>query len=102
MIAINNSPKVIVCSLREIHDSIADEPNDYAIDVASRSWFGSLLIPGVAGLVIGRSIGLAAGATVGVIMSYEFEEKIWKKVTEVIKNESEYHLTPDSIDHHHQ
>ncbi len=79
IIAINNSPKVIVGALREIHVSITDEPNDYAIEVASGSWFGSLLIPGVAGLVIGGPIGLAAGATVGVIMAYEFEKKIWKK-----------------------
>jgi hypothetical protein len=102
IIAINNSPKVIVGALREIHVSITGEPNDYAIEVASGSWFGSLLIPGVAGLVIGGPVGLAAGATVGVIMAYEFEKKIWKKVTEAIKNESEHHPTLDSIDHYHQ
>ncbi len=36
IVAINNSPKVIVGALREIHVSITDEPNDYAIDVAFR------------------------------------------------------------------
>jgi hypothetical protein len=102
IIALNNSPKVIVGALREIHISITGEPNDYAIEVASGSWFGSLLIPGVAGLVIGGPIGLAAGATVGVIMAYEFEKKIWKKVVEAIKKESEHHPTLDSIDHYHQ
>ena len=60
------------------------------------------IIAGVAGLVIGGPIGLAAGATVGVIMAYEFEKKIWKKVTEAIKNESEHHPTLDSINHYHQ
>ena len=40
IIAINNSPKVIVGALREIHVSITGEPNDYAIEVASGSWFG--------------------------------------------------------------
>jgi hypothetical protein len=79
IIAINNSPKVIVGALREIHISITGGPNDYAIEVASGSWFGSLLISGVAGLVIGGPIGLAAGATVGVIMAYEFEKKYGKK-----------------------
>ena len=102
IIAINNSPKVIVGSLREIHVSITGEPDDYAIEVASGAWFGSLLFPGVAGLVIGGPIGLAAGATVGAIMAYEFEKKIWKKITEAIKKESEKHPTIDSIDHYSQ
>ena len=102
IMAINNSPKVIVGSLREIHVSITGEPNDYAIEVASGAWFGSLLFPGVAGLVIGGPIGLAAGATVGVIMAYEFEKKIWKKIIEAIKRESERHPTIDSIDHYYQ
>jgi uncharacterized membrane protein len=102
IMAINNSPKVIVGSLREIHVSITGDPNDYAIEVASGAWFGSLLFPGVAGLVIGGPIGLAAGATVGAIMAYEFEKKIWKKITEAIKRESEQHPTIDSIDHYSQ
>ncbi|MGN6347193.1 MAG: hypothetical protein ACTHME_05780 [Candidatus Nitrosocosmicus sp.] len=102
IMAINNSPKVIVGSLREIHISITGEPNDYAIEVASGAWFGSLLIPGVAGLVIGGPIGLAAGATVGAIMAYEFEKKIWKRILEAIKRESEHKPTIDSIDHYHQ
>ena len=102
IMAINNSPKVIVGSLREIHVSITGDPNDYAIEVASGAWFGSLLFPGVAGLVIGGPIGLAAGATVGAIMAYEFEKKIWKKMTEAIKRESEQHPTIDSIDHYSQ
>jgi hypothetical protein len=100
--AINNSPKVIVGSLREIHISITGEPNDYAIEVASGAWFGSLLIPRVAGLVIGGPIGLAAGATVGAIMAYEFEKKIWKRILEAIKRESEHNPAVDSIDHYHQ
>jgi hypothetical protein len=79
IVVINNSPKVIVGASREIHVSITGEPNDYAIEVASGAWFGSLLIPGVVGLVIGGPIGLAAGATVGVIMAYEFEKKYGKR-----------------------
>jgi hypothetical protein len=102
IMAINNSPKVIVGSLREIHISITGEPDDYAIEVASGAWFGSLLIPGVAGLVIGGPIGLAAGATVGAIMAYEFEKKMWKKILEAIKIESENHPSLDSVDHYHQ
>jgi hypothetical protein len=102
IMALNNSPKVIVGSLREIHVSITGEPNDYAIEVASGSWFGSLLIPGVAGLFIGGPIGLAAGATVGAVMAYEFEKKIWKKILEAVKIESEHNPTLDSVDHYHQ
>jgi len=50
------------------------DPNDYTIEVASGVWFGRLLFPGVAGLVIGGPIGLAAGA----IMAYEFEKNMEK------------------------
>lgn len=100
IIAINNSPKVIVGSLREIHISITGEPNDYAIEVASGAWFGSLLIPGVAGLLIGGPIGLAAGATVGGIMAYEFEKKTWNKILEAIKNQSQTHPTLESVNHY--
>ncbi|MDQ4073112.1 MAG: hypothetical protein M3162_02275 [Thermoproteota archaeon] len=102
IMALNASPKVIVGALREIHVSITGDPDDYAIEVASGAWFESLLIPGVAGLVIGGPIGLAAGATIGGIMAYEFEKKIWKKITEAIKNESEKEPTIDSVDHYHK
>jgi len=40
-------------------------------------WFSNPL--GVAGLLIGGPIGLAAGATVGAVMAYEFEKKIMEK-----------------------
>lgn len=40
-------------------------PYDYAVEVASNAWFGSLVWPGAVGLVIGGPVGLAAGATVG-------------------------------------
>ena len=102
IVALNNSPKVIVGSLREIHVSVTGDPNDYAIEVASGAWFGSLLIPGVAGLLIGGPIGLAAGATVGGVMAYEFERNMWKKITEAVKNESENYVTVDSISHFHR
>jgi hypothetical protein len=102
IVALNNSPKVIVGSLREIHVSITGDPNDYAIEVASGAWFGSLLIPGVAGLLIGGPIGLAAGATVGGVMAYEFEKNMWKKITVAVKNESENDVTVDSISHFHR
>ena len=102
IVATNNSPKVIVGSLREIHVSITGEPNDYAIEVASGAWFGSLLIPGVAGLLIGGPIGLAAGATVGAIMAWEFEKKMWKKIIEAVKIESEHQPTLDSVAHYKQ
>jgi len=46
------------------------DSNDYAVEVASGAWFGSLLVwTGAVGLVIVGPIGLAAGATVGGIMA---------------------------------
>ena len=102
IVAVNKSPKVWIGSLREIHISITGNPNDYAVEVASGAWFGSLAWPGAVGLIIGGPVGLAAGVTVGGIMAYEFEKDVWKKILEVVKKESQVQPTIDSIDHYHQ
>ena len=101
IVAVNKSPKVWVGSLREIHMSITGNPNDYAVEVASGAWFGSLLWPGAVGLVVGGPVGLAAGLAVGGIMAYEFEKHVWQKVLEVIKKESVTQPTIDSVENHH-
>src|SRR5205823_11557881 len=101
IVAVNKSPKVWVGSLREIHVSITGNPNDYAVEVASGAWFGSLAWPGAVGLVVGGPVGLAAGVAVGGIMAYEFEKHVWEKVLEVIKNESAVQPTIDSVEHYH-
>jgi hypothetical protein len=44
--------------------SITGNPNDYAVEVASGAWFGSLLWTGAVGLIVGGPVGLAAGATI--------------------------------------
>ena len=67
----------------------------------SGAWFGSLVWTGAVGLVFGGPIGLAAGATVGGIMAYEFEKHIWNKILDVVKRESENQPTLDSIDHYY-
>ena len=102
IVAVNTSAKVFVGSLSEIHISITGNPNDYAVEVASSAWFASLLFPGVAGLIVGGPVGLGAGMAVGGIMAYDFERKIWKKILEVVKKESQVQPTLDSIDHYHQ
>ena len=101
IVAVNKSPKVSVGSLREIHISITGNPDDYAVEVASGAWFGSLAWPGAVGLVIGGPVGLAAGVAVGGIMAYEFEKHVWQKVLEVIKKSSKAQPTIDSVDHYH-
>jgi len=101
IVAVNKSPKVWVGSLREIHVSITGNPDDYAVEVASGAWFGSLAWPGAVGLVIGGPVGLAAGVAVGGVMAYEFEKHVWQKVLEVIKKESGVQPTIDSVDHYH-
>lgn len=78
--------------------------HDYAIEVASGAWFGSLLWTGAVGLIVGGPVGLAAGATVGGIggiIAYEFEKHMWTKMLEVVKKESEKQPTVDSIDHYY-
>ncbi|MGC1929913.1 MAG: hypothetical protein WA667_13130 [Candidatus Nitrosopolaris sp.] len=101
IVAVNTSPKVWAGSLREIHVSITGNPDDYAVEVASGAWFGSLIWPGAVGLVFGGPVGLAAGVAVGGIMAYEFEKHVWEKVLEVVKKESAVQPTIDSINHYH-
>ena len=101
IVAVNKSVKVFAGSLREIHVSILGTPDDYAVEVASGAWFGSILFPGAVGLIIGGPIGLVGGAAFGGIMAYEFEKHIWKKILEVVKRESKVQPTVDSIDHYY-
>jgi hypothetical protein len=101
IVAVNTSPKVWVGSLREIHVSITGNPDDYAVEVASGAWFGSLVWPGAVGLLVGGPVGLAAGVAVGGIMAYEFEKHVWEKVLEVVKKESAVQPSIDSVSHYH-
>ena len=43
-----------------------------------------LLIVGVTGFIVGGPLGAVGSTTVGLIMAYQFERKIWKRVREVI------------------
>lgn len=79
IVVVNKSPTVWAGSLREIHVSITGNPNDYAVEVASGAWFGSLLWIGAVGLIVGGPVGLAAGATVGGIMAYELRNIIGRR-----------------------
>lgn len=101
IVAVNTSPKVWAGSLREVHVSITGTPDDYAVEIASGAWFGSLIWPGAVGLVVGGPVGLAAGVAVGGIMAYEFEKHLWTKVLEVVKKESATQPSVDSIEHYH-
>jgi hypothetical protein len=101
IVAVNTSPKVWAGSLREVHVSITGTPDDYAVEIASGAWFGSLIWPGAVGLVVGGPVGLAAGVAVGGIMAYEFEKHLWTKVLEVVKKESTTQPSVDSIEHYH-
>ena len=77
IVALNKSPKV--CVSAKFMCPFTGYPNDYAVEVASGAWFGSLLWPGAVGLVVGGQIGLAPGLAVGGIMAYEFEKHVWQK-----------------------
>jgi hypothetical protein len=101
IVAVNKSLKVFVSSLRKIHASITGTPDDYAVEVASGAWFGSILFPGAVGLIIGVPIGLAGGAVIGGIIVYEFERNMWKKILDVVKRESKVRPTIESIDHYY-
>ncbi len=101
IVAVNKSLKVFAGSLHEIHVSITGSPDDYAVDVASGAWFGSILFPGAVGLIVGGPIGLAGGAVIEGIIAYEFERTMWKKILDVVKRESKVQPTIESIDHYY-
>ena len=84
--------------LWEITVSIIGTPDDFAIEVASGSWFESLLIPGVTGFLVEGPLGSLAGTTVGVVMAYQFERKIWKRIMEAINTLNKSPLSSDNIE----
>jgi hypothetical protein len=98
--SVNTSIVVLAGALREITISIIGDSNNFAVEVASGSWFESLLIPGVTGFVVGGPLGAVGGTTVGLIMAYQFERKIWKRIREVINKESKKQPTADEIEHY--
>jgi hypothetical protein len=100
--AVNKSLVVLAGALREITISIIGDSDDFAIEVASGSWFESLLIPGVTGFLVGGPLGAVGGTTIGVVMAYEFERKIWKKIREVIHKESEKQVTTENTEHYNK
>jgi hypothetical protein len=98
--AVNTSLIVLAGALREITVSIVGNSKDFAVEVASGSWFESLLIPGVTGYVVGGPLGGVGGTTVGLIMAYQFERKIWKRIREAINKESKKKPMEDQIEHY--
>ena len=65
--------------------SIIGYSDDFAIEIASGSWFESLLFPRVTGFLVVGPLGAVGGTAVGIIMAYQFERKLWKKVSEAIQ-----------------
>ena len=54
------------------------------------------------GLAIGGPVGLAPRAiTVGGIVAYEFERKMWKRIQETVKKVSQVQPTLESVDTYH-
>ena len=96
--AVNGSLVVLAGALREITVSIIGTPDDFAIEVASGSWFESLLIPGVTGFLVGGPLGAVGGTTVGVVMAYQFERKIWKRIKEAVNNLSKSQISSDNVE----
>ena len=98
--AINKSLVVLAGALREITISIIGDSEDFAVEVASGSWFESLLIPGVTGFLVGGPLGAVGGTTVGIVMAYQFERKIWKRISEAIDKESKNKITTENTEHY--
>ncbi len=97
--AVNTSIAVLAGALREITISIVGEPDDFAVEVASGSWFESLIFPSATGFLLAGPLGMAGGIAAGGLMAYEFERKIWKKIKEVVERESKKKMTPTSTEY---
>jgi hypothetical protein len=76
--AVNTSIVVLAGALREITVSIIGNADDFAIEIASGSWFESLLIPGATGFIVGGPLGAIVDTTVGILMAYQFEKNMEK------------------------
>jgi hypothetical protein len=98
--AINKSLVVLAGALREITISIIGDSQDFAVEVASGSWFESLLIPGVTGFIVGGPLGAVGGTTVGIVMAYQFERKIWKRISEAIDKASKNKISTENTEHY--
>ena len=98
--AVNRSLVVLAGALREITISIIGNSDDFAIEVSSGSWFESLLIPGATGFIVGGPFGAVSGTSVGLIMVYQFERKIWKRISEVVEKESKNKVTTQNVEHY--
>ena len=77
--ALNRFVVVLAGALREITISIIGEPDDFAVEVASGSWFESLLFPGVTGFVVRGPLGAVGGTTVGLIIAYNLNGKYGRR-----------------------
>jgi len=98
--AINRSLVVLAGALREITISMIGDSQDFAVEVASGSWFESLLIPGVTGFIVGGPLGAVGGTTVGIVMAYQFERKIWKRISEAINKASKNKISTENTEHY--
>jgi len=98
--AINRSLVVLAGALREITISTIGDSQDFAVEVASGSWFESLLIPGVTGFIVGGPLGAVGGTTVGIVMAYQFERKIWKRISEAIDKASKNKISTENTEHY--
>jgi hypothetical protein len=58
---------------------------DSAVDeVATNSWFESLLFPGAIGSLVGGPLAAIGRIAVGGLIAYQFEKNIRKKIEEEI------------------
>ena len=96
--AVNGSIVVLAGALRRDHCIYNNSPDNFAIEVASGSWFESLSIPGVTGFLVGGPLGAVGSTTVGVVMAYQFERKIWKRIKEAINTLSKNSLSSDNVE----
>lgn len=50
--------------------------------------------------MVGGPLGTVGGTSVGLIMAYQFEREICKRIREAINKESERKLMGDQIEHY--
>lgn len=90
----------LVGALREVTVSITGAPEDFLVEVHTGAWFSNIAMLGVAGLLIAGPVGFAVGAGTPIIIAYDYESKVWKKVRELVEKNSKKKLELKKVEVH--
>jgi len=92
-------PRTFVGALREITATLTGTSEDFIVEVHTGAWFSNLALPGAEGLLIAGPLGGIAAAGASAIIAIEYERKLWKRIRELVKENSKKELTIEKEEH---